>query len=158
VDAVKPDVTLAIVNRLKDAARVGPVASEALLRLGFFELRRDHPDAAIARFTEAGQAPDSDVRYLLHLLRGRALEQVNRRNDAIADYRAALAEFPFAQSATLALGTALAANGRVDESAALMSQMLAVPAPVYDPWTLYAVPDWRFWPGVIKTLRQAVRP
>ncbi len=156
LDAATAGITVPIVNRLGDAAKIGSVATEALLRLGFFELRRGKPDAAIARFDTAGRSDDAQVRYLIHLLRGRALEQVKRRDEAIAEYRQALTDFPLAQSATLSLGEALTANGHTDEAAALTFELLSIRTPRFDPWTLYAVPDWRFWTDIITDLRKAV--
>jgi len=146
-----------ITARYTEAAALEPVRQEALLRLGFFELRRGHVDVALARFADAGEPGDVFVRYLLHLFRGRALEQTGRLTEAIAAYSLAASDIPFAQSAALALGAALVADHRGAEATALVTRTIGLSAPG-DPWTIYPMPDVRFWPALMASLREAIKP
>ena len=89
------------------AAVLEPVRAEAQLRWGYYELRRGRIDAALSHFKQAGSSTDAVVSYWLHLFTGRALERANRSAEAIAAYQLAVADAPFAQAATVALGAAL---------------------------------------------------
>jgi tetratricopeptide (TPR) repeat protein len=156
-----PAGTVARVTRAFEAATERPtVRSEALLRLGYYEMSLGHFDAALARFEQVGTPDDVFLRYLQHLFRGRALERVGRTADAIAAYRHALAEAPSAQSAAFPLAVVLAAQRRLGEAADAASRAMA-PAGVgaqLDPWTLYFTPDLRFWPDAMKVVRRAIAP
>ena len=67
----------------------------------------------------------------------------------------AVAEVPYAQSAALALASALVVDHRAAEAAALVTRTLGVPPP-RDPWTTYMFPDVRFWDASIATLRRGI--
>ena len=87
----------------------------------------------------------------------RALERVGRIDEAIASYRLAFSEAPYAQSATTALAVALVANHQADEAAALTNRMLSVQPPL-DPWSFYTFPATRLWQTLMSQLREAVKP
>ena len=143
--------------RFKEAAGFAATRQEAHLRWGYFELRRGRADQALTHFAEAGEPGEPVLRYWLHLFKGRALERVGRLDDAIASYRLACAEVPYAQSATTALAVALVANHQADEAAALMNRMLSVQPPL-DPWSFYTFPATRSWQTLMSQLREAVKP
>ncbi len=42
------------------------------------------------------------------------------------------------------------------EAARVAAAALTTPAAVVDPWTMYVLPDIRFWPGINEQLRKAV--
>jgi hypothetical protein len=150
-----PEVSTLIVSRYQDAAALPSVRQEALLRLGYFELRRGRVDAALARFKDAGDPDEQFLRYWLGLFQGQALQQAGRVDDAIASYQRAFDHVPFARSATVALCASLVAGHRETDAQRLAAGMLASPAPL-DPWTVYVVPDYRFWSLVVGQLRNAV--
>src|SRR6185295_17550041 len=142
----------------RDAAAQEATRQEAQLRWGYFELRRGRVDDALSHFELAGTPDDVCLRYWVHLFKGRALEQKNRPADALAAYRLAFEDVPYAQSATVSLGAALVAEHRLGEAAALITRMLPMrPAPP-DPWTLYTFPDFRFWPQRFAELQKAIVP
>lgn len=154
---VDPAIAARITARYTEAAALTSVRQEALLRLGYFELRRGRVEQALAHFSAVGEPGDVFLRYLLHLFQGRALEQAHRRADAIAAYRQATRDVPFAQSATLELAAALVEDQRGPEATKLVTQMLEVPASG-DPWIIYTMPDARFWPAAMRALREAIKP
>jgi Ca-activated chloride channel family protein len=146
-----------IAARFEEAAGFAATRREAHLRWGYFELRRGRADEALTHFAEAGDPGEPVLRYWLHLFKGRALERVGRLDDAIAAYRLAFSEVPYAQSATTALAVALVANHQVDEAAALTNRMLSVQPPL-DPWSFYTFPATRLWQTLMSRLREAVKP
>ena len=131
------------------------IRQEALVRLGDFELRLGLTAKALDYFQQAGAPADPYVAYWLHLFEGSALERVSRRAEAVAEYRKALAIAPLAQTATVALGSALLAGHEVPEATALVGQLLTSP-PRTDPWTIYTFPDWRYAPDAFARLRKVV--
>lgn len=153
--APNPAISTPIVSRYEEAAAFPSVRAEALLRLGFFELRRGRVNAALARFEQVSEPQDKFMRYWLGLMRGRALEEAGRLDDAIASYQMAFDEVPFARSATVALCAALVAAHRDGDAQRLASRMLVSPPPA-DPWTVYVLPDWRFWGAMMDQLHNAV--
>lgn len=155
--AVAPAIAAALTARYEEAAALPDVREEALLRLGYFELRRGRADAALARFDQVQTAPaDVVLRFWLALLKGRALEESGRLPEAIEMFDRALEAVPSASSARAALVAALAAAKRPSEAARVASLALTTPGAPVDPWTLYVVPDMRFWPAITAELRRAV--
>jgi Ca-activated chloride channel homolog len=145
-----------IAARFENAARFAATRQEAHLRWGYFELRRGRADAALTHFGQVGEHGDAVLRYWLHLFKGRALERLGRLDEAIASYRLAFSDVPYAQSATTALAVALVANHQAGEAAALTNRMLSVQPPL-DPWSFYTFPATRFWQTLMSRLREAVK-
>ena len=143
--------------RFKEAAEFPATRQEAHLRWGYFELRRGRTDEALTHFAEAGDPGDVVLRYWLHLFKGQALERAGRLDDAIASYRLAFSDVPYAQSATTALAVALVANHQGDEAAALTNRMLSVEPPL-DPWNFYTFPATRLWQTLMSQIHEAVKP
>jgi tetratricopeptide (TPR) repeat protein len=141
-------------SRYEDAITNGAVRQEAHLRLGYVELLRGRTVEALMHFDQVGAPDDRTLRYMLHLLRGKALTAAQRHDDAIESFRRAFDEVPYAQSATLALGAALVTRGRHNEAEDLISRMLTLPAPPFDPWTIHTMPEWRFWEPLMSSLRK----
>ena len=152
---IPDDMLVRILGRYEDAMAHAAVRSEAHLRLGYVELLRGRVNQALSHFDQTGTPDDPSLRYMLHLLRGQALTAARRHDDAIASFRAAFDEVPYAQSATLALGAALVTRGHHNEAAELTARMLSLPVPPPDPWTLYTLPEWRYWEPLMNSLRKA---
>lgn len=152
---VPESVLVRILGRYGDALAHGAVRQEAHLRLGYVELLRGRVKEALTHFDRAGTPDDPMLRYMLHLFRGKALSAARRHDDAIASFRQAFDEAPYAQSATLALGAALVTRGRHNEAADLTARMLSLPAPPFDPWTIHMLPEWRYWEWLMDSLRKA---
>lgn len=146
-----------LVTRLSNAARHESVRAEARVRLGFTLLRDGRPEQALEALDgAAGLTDEPFLVYLAHLFRGRALEKLDRLDDAVAAYRAAVAAVPGAQSAELALATALMKGaGRLEASERAKSAVMA--ERVADPWSGYGQGDLRLWPVIRQQLREAVQ-
>lgn len=146
-----------LADRLNRAARFPEVRAEALTRLGLAHLRDSNPERALMYLDEAPSlTSDPWVLYLAHLFRGRALETLGRDAEAVEAFRASVAAVPGAQSAMLALGTALFRTGAREEASQVAWAATAVPT-VADPWIGYGQADLRFWPEIRERLREAVR-
>ena len=154
---VAPQVASTLIARYDAAATIPSVRAEALLRLGYFELRRGRVDAALARFAAIDALPrDSTLRFWVHLLKGRALETASRLPEAMASYEQALEDVPGATSARSALITALVKSRRASEAAKIATSALSTSSADVDPWTMYVLPDMRFWDAIVSSLREAV--
>jgi VWFA-related protein len=151
-------VSARLVARYEAAALLPAVKHEALLRLGYFELRHGRAAAALARFDAAGPPDPADpiLGFWMELFRGRALEQLNRLPEAIDSFQRALDLVPGAPSATSSLIAALTKARRPADAARLAAAALTTPAAPLDPWTIYVLPDFRFWPSISAQLRLAV--
>jgi hypothetical protein len=102
-------------------------------------------------------AADLELRYFAHLVRGQLLRGSGRLDEAETAFRAALAAWPGAQSARVALMTQQVARGRRDEAAALADEIQLAPADQYDPWWTYFLGDYRIYPAILGRLREMGR-
>jgi hypothetical protein len=152
-----PDHENRIRSRMQDAFEVASVRDEARLRWAYFQTRRGRFAQALEEFDDVGPPSDPVVRFWLHLLRGRTLVRMERTPEAVESYRKALAEFPHAQSATLALGAAFVNRGQATAARELVSAFLGS-SPGTDPWRAYGSPAQRHWPRLYVELRQAIQP
>jgi tetratricopeptide (TPR) repeat protein len=144
------------VASLKRAETVETARAEALLRRGALVAAAGNPQESLMLFDESlSLADDEWVTYLAHLLRGRALESLQRVEQAESAFRMALVVGPRAHSANLALAANLFARGiRADAAAGLVLDP-AAQAP--DPWAQFENGDYRFWPARRADLRKAMQ-
>lgn len=144
-------------SRYQDAQQVEPVRAEATIRLAQLLLRLNRAEHALDQLeSPAAVTGDPYLRYLANLIRGQALERLDRHADAADAYRAATLTVPGAQTAAIAEVAALARAGRHD--AAVAAAAAAVRRePVLDPFLSYGDGDYRFWPAWMADLREAVR-
>ena len=129
--------------------------AEARTRLAWFYFR--YGQIARARETidaidRIGAPPtDPRVQYFTGLIRGQILLAQGDAAQAVVAYRAALAAVP-AQSARIALMTALAASGRRDESESLAIEVQSAPSP-FDPWWAYWFGESLIYPQILAVIR-----
>ena len=151
-----PALDLAV-RRFSEMTSIDPYRDEAKLRLGYTALRRGkHEDALEHLVVPAKNTTDVFIAYLAHLFRGRALERLKRWDQAVVEYRAAVAVQPGAQTAELALAAALARSGRRAEAADLADRALARTDAPFDPWLGYGQGDFRHWARLIAGVRKAI--
>ena len=145
-------------RRFDELTAVPEYRAEASLRLGYTALRLGRHDDALRHLARAADLAGSDeyVAHLAHLFRGRALDWLERRDEAVAAYRAAASLEPGAQTAELALAAALARAGHRTEAAAVADRALASTDGGRDPWLSYGQGDLRKWPLLVARLRSAV--
>ena len=152
-----PDTENRIRGRLEAAFDAPVVGAEAHLRWGYFHVRRGRLELALREFEAVGRPDDRALRYWQHLFRGQALARMSRSPEAAESYRVALAAFPNAQAATLALASLLARDGDITEAGARVNSMFRF-APAADPWNIYGSPTYRHWSASLRQLREAIRP
>lgn len=138
-------LTLTAIN-LETFPASSAVHAEAQLRLGIVRYQLNEPAKSLDALRLAARSVDPFVAYLAHLSTGRVYESLDRRQDAIASYRAAVRIRPEAHSGAVSLASLLFLTGVRDEGAAIMDATTGTPAGV-DPWRLYGSGDLRFWPG-----------
>ena len=144
--------------RFTDAAKDPTLRAEAQLRLGHVKYRMGRYDEALAALSGVErQTEDRAVIYLAHLVRGMALENRGRIDEARASYRQALALSPGAHSATLRLAALEFRYGRNDAPEGLIASLLRNDDPRRDPWWSYYAGDWRFWYPRIGRVRELVK-
>jgi tetratricopeptide (TPR) repeat protein len=130
------------------------VAVEATLRAGVLLSRVKEDARALDLFAKATQSGDAFVQYIAHFYSGKIAERAGKRDDAIAEYRAAMAINPKAQSAPFALAAMFSRIGRVDEARALVAEAVKNPDDD-DPAKRYGTGTVHLWPARIQALREA---
>lgn len=141
------------------AAGAGEIRAEATLRAARLLMRMKRSGEAMAVLTDFDDAWTSDVtyRYWQHLLRGQALEALDRPDDAVATYQDALRIVPSAESARIAIMALQMKRQRSADVAEQLAAIEAAPDPVVDPWRSYRDGDARFFQARIDTLREMSR-
>lgn len=133
------------------------VRDEAAMRLGFLEWRAGNAQRALQYLRTIETPDDRGQAYLMHLFAAWSHERLERPDQAITSFRAALEAIPGAQSASLYLAVRLHAAGRGQEARAVMDASLATDPPADDPWRTFGYGDLRRWPALIADLRRMVR-
>jgi tetratricopeptide (TPR) repeat protein len=131
---------------------MAPIAEESRLRRAILLFHIGDFQQSLRDLEVAFKSDDTAVAYLAHLYAGLGLDQLNRREQAIAQFRAALVIVPNARSAAFAEAADLFLSGDRQGAARLVNTTLAVP-PVSDPWRTFSLADYRFWPGYLQRLR-----
>jgi tetratricopeptide (TPR) repeat protein len=145
-------------KRYREAARVESVRAEAMMRLGRIEIELGRPEAALTALeTVEGSTRDGVVRYLGRLFRGRALERLNRDDEAATAYRSALELAPGAQSAMMSLAALQFSRGERDEADATIADLLGRQTPAPDPWWVYWPADFRHIDFLVNGMREAMK-
>ena len=147
-----------VIRRYEEAMKSSETALEARMRAGWM-LHRLGKSAQALDLLEVDRdgAPDRYVRYLADLIRGQALHALGRADEAATALRAALAQWPGAQSARIALMTLMLNRGDRLEAAALAEAIESSTEDEFDPWWIYWSGDFRAYPSIIGRLRELSR-
>jgi tetratricopeptide (TPR) repeat protein len=113
------------------------VGAEARVRIGLVHFSMDDFGAALASFHKAEpQATDTRMQYLAVFNAARALEQLNRPDDAAQHYAKALSIIPSAESATIGLASLQFARDERESAVALLNTRFSARARQDDPGRL----------------------
>jgi VWFA-related protein len=147
-----------ILNRYEQAMKFPETEPEARVRAARFLYGLGQFDRGLAML-DGIKAPPSDLelRYFATLIRGQLLRASGRLDEAAAAYRAALAAWPGAQSAQVALMTLSVIRGGREDAGALAETIQMAPVDQYDPWWTYWLGDYRAYPAVLEKLRELGR-
>jgi VWFA-related protein len=147
-----------VIARYESAMGFPEARVEASVRAAWFFHRTGRSERALALLDAAPQQPDEPaLRYLAALVRGQVLRGVGRLDEAVAAVRSALAAWPGAQSARVALMTLLVARGERAEAAALAEAAETAAEDQHDPWWLYWLGDYPAYPVIMDALRKLTR-
>jgi tetratricopeptide (TPR) repeat protein len=142
-----------------EARRYDATRAEATLRSAWLLIRMKRADEALAlldgfddRWTD-----DGVFLYWRRLFHGRALELLNRPDEAIRAFEDALRIVPTAQSPRVAMMSVEMKRNHRDDAHAIAAQVRTAFDPVVDPWWTYAHGDLRFFPDRLKALRAMSR-
>lgn len=149
---------LEALTALEPLAAVPAVAADTWIRMGLIYVTVSDHAAALKAFerAQAATAPPA-VAYLSHFLAGRALEVLQRPDDAIAAYRRALAIVPNAESATVALASLLFLRNEREASVSLIDQAFAAAGAPTDPGRLTGYGFYLHWPTLKAAMRAEIR-
>ena len=153
-----PDQELEVVQRYEEAMKFPETEPEARVRAARFLYGLGTFDRALA-VLDGGTAPstDKEVQYFSQLIRGQILRALGRSDDAVAAFRAALATWPGAQSARVALMTLHVNRGEREEAAKLAEATQTASENEFDPWWTYWLGDFRTYPAMLDKLRELGR-
>ena len=147
-----------VLPRYERAMKFPETDAEARVRASWLLRRAGQLPRALALIDGVREPPpDRQVRYLVELVRGEILRAMGRSEDAVAAYRAALAEWPGAQSARVALMTLLVSRGARAEAASLADAVETASDEQFDPWWMYWLGGFRRYPADITALRELLR-
>jgi tetratricopeptide (TPR) repeat protein len=123
---------------LNIALELDPELLEAALHLGRIRMLEGRDDEAIRLFARAAQSASRPAAQLAYLFLGSLAERSSKWDEAEAHYRRAVALFPQAQSATLALAQLLDRRGRgTDAVKGLLATLERPERARFDPWWFY---------------------
>ncbi len=147
-----------ILNRYEQAMKFPETEPEARVRSARFLYGLGQFDRGLAMLDGIKTPPaDLELRYFASLVRGQLLRASGRFDEATAAYRAALAAWPGAQSAQVALMTLSLIRGNREEAGALAETIQMAAVDQYDPWWTYWLGDYRAYPAVLEKLRELGR-
>jgi tetratricopeptide (TPR) repeat protein len=141
------------------AAKYETTRAEALVRTAGLQLRSDRPADALAtlnRFDERW-TQDGVLIFWARVLRGKALDALDRAEESLAAYRGALEIAPSAQSPIVGMMLVEFRRGRDDAADALSKRVRMAPDPVADPWWLYPHGELRVFKDRLAALREMAK-
>jgi len=140
------------------AAKYDNTRAEAIVRKSFVLIRLGRASEALVALQALGDhIDDSAVLYWSRLFLGRALERLERLDDAVRAYESALTIVPRAQVAFVALATLELRRNRSEQSLEWAAAARTVPLEMTDPWWEYRFADHRFLQARLRGLREASR-
>jgi hypothetical protein len=143
-----------VASRYEEAMKFPDTEAEARVRGGRFLYNLGFHARALTLLNAGSTAKaDQEVRYFSELVRGQVLRALGRPDEAIAAFRAALAAWPNAQSARVALMTLLVNRGDREGAAALAVSAQTATDEDFDPWWTYWLGDFRAYPAMLDRLR-----
>jgi tetratricopeptide (TPR) repeat protein len=157
--ATTPEHDAEILRRYESAMKFPDSGLEARVRAARFLYGLGQLERAEAMLegVDNGPAVDQELLYFTHLIRGQILRAAGRMDRAEAAFQAALAAWPGAQSAQVALMTLLVARGDRGQAAALAEAVQTAAADQHDPWWMYWLGDYRLYPTLLGALRELDR-
>lgn len=133
------------------------VRAEALVRGAHLLQRIGRPAEALAWLDRAPEHDDRVLGYGGAVVRGLALDVLNRPDESAEAYTRALSFEPAAQVPAIGAAAALLRAGRSDEAVKMAEMARQLPALSNDPWATFQQGDWRFVPAWLAEIRRLAR-
>ena len=133
------------------------VRAEALVRGAHLLQRIGRPAEALAWLDRAPEHDDRVLGYGGAIVRGLALDALDRPDEAAEAYKRALSFDPAAQVPAIGAAAALLRAGRSDEAVKMAEMARQLPALSNDPWATFQQGDWRFVPVWLAEIRRLAR-
>ena len=142
-----------------EAAQYDTNRAEALVRAAGLHLRAGKPADALAALDRLQESwsKDAVVIYWARLLRGKALDALDRPDESIAAYERALQVAPSAQSPIVGMMMAESRRGRDAEAEALAVRARTAQDNVADPWWIYPHGELRVFDSRLAALREMAK-
>jgi hypothetical protein len=158
IDFRRLRATSRTIEAFTDLLAVPSVAAEAHLHLGHQRFIARQLEQALFHYQEAGRlSEDPQIRYLAYFLAGRLFELRRVPVQAERHYRMALDILPNTQSAATAVAAARFIQGVPAESYGILEAAFSSNPRPPDPWRLFFLGDYRFWPRLIQRLHTALQ-
>ena len=155
---VKRQHSVYAMNALDDLITMPAIAAEAHLHLGHERFIRRELDLALDHYQQAARLSDDPyVRYLAHFLAGRLFDYRQLPAEAERQYLRALETLPNVQSAATAVASARFLQGKPNEAFDIVESAFSTQPRLPDPWRLFFLGDYRFWPSLIERLHGRLR-
>jgi tetratricopeptide (TPR) repeat protein len=142
---------------LEPLTAVPGVAAEAWIRMGLVHFTVNDFAAALRAFESAQPiATEPAIKYLAFLNAGRALEGLQRQEDAMRAYQQALAIIPDAESATVALTSLQFMRDERDAAVSAIDRVFNRKPVADDPGRLVGYGSFIRWPALKAAMRTAL--
>jgi tetratricopeptide (TPR) repeat protein len=132
------------------------VGAEARVRSGLIHFSVGAFENALRAFEPAQEASDAQTRYLALFNAGRALEALQRQDEAVVRYEKALTAVPSAESATIALASLRFSRDEREAAVALLTRRFSAAAREHDPMRLVGYGSFSRWDDLRADLRREV--
>ena len=150
----------AAIAAYREAQKYESTRAEATVRLARVMLLWNKPAEALQALEpfDVAWTREGVVVYWARLLRGKALDALDRTDEAIAAYRDALQIAPSAQAPHIGEMMAEARRNQAETADRIAAALRIQPDPVVDPWAIYPHGDLRFYQDRLRALRAMVSP
>jgi hypothetical protein len=139
---------------LEPLTSVPDVAVEAWIRIGLVHFSVSDFAAALRAFETAQPlATETSMKYVAHLNAGRALEALQRQEDALRAYQQALAIIPDAESATVALTSLQFMRDERDAAVSAIDRVFNRKPIADDPGRLIGYGSFMHWQSLKAAMR-----
>jgi tetratricopeptide (TPR) repeat protein len=143
-----------IIGRYESAMKFPETELEARVRAARYLYALGNFDKALEVLNGATRkSTDKEVQFLDDLIRGQIQRARGQYDDAAAAFRSAMATWPGAQSARVALMTLLLNRGDREGAAALAEAAQTATDDEFDPWWTYWLGDFRSYQAMLDQLR-----
>jgi tetratricopeptide (TPR) repeat protein len=148
----------AALERYREAAQFESTRAEAAVRSGRLLIRMTRPAEALVVLDAFDDrwTTDGVFRFWRRLLRGKALDALDRPDEAMRAYDDALRIAPTAHSPRVGMMAVEFKRNRIDAAETLAAALRTAADPVVDPWWTYDHGDWRFFPARLEALKAMV--